>query len=50
LELFCGNRAHSLIDPDEREGFLSELRQSINQAARLGCSRLTILSGAAADR
>ena len=44
LELFCGNRAHSLIDPDDREGFLSELRQSMHHAARLGCSRLTILS------
>lgn len=44
LELFCGNRAHSLIDPHERAGFLSELRQSISNATRLGCSRLTILS------
>ncbi|MBI3866292.1 MAG: TIM barrel protein [Planctomycetia bacterium] len=44
LELFCGNRNHSLIDPDERAGFLSELRQSMESAIRLGCSRLTILS------
>jgi len=44
LILFCGNRDHSLIDPAERTGFLSELRQSMGHAARLGCSRLTILS------
>src|SRR5262245_1670995 len=44
LELFCGNREHSLIDPSHRAGFLSELRQSMSHAARLGCSRLTILS------
>src|SRR5262245_63267932 len=44
LQLFCGNRRQSLIDPTERAGFLSELRQSMNHAARLGCSRLTILS------
>jgi hydroxypyruvate isomerase len=44
LELFCGNRAHSLIDPGERDGFLSELRQSMQHAARLDCPRLTILS------
>src|SRR5436305_14828561 len=44
LELFCGNRQHSLIDSDEREGFLSELRQSMSYAAQLGCPRLTILS------
>jgi hydroxypyruvate isomerase len=44
LELFCGNREHSLIDPHERAGFLAELRSSMNSAARLGCSRLTILS------
>src|SRR5436190_2525049 len=44
LELFCGNRAHSLIDPDERAGFLSELQQSVDNARRLGCSKLTILS------
>src|SRR5262245_55469042 len=44
LELFCGNREHSLIDPDDREGFLSELRQSMRHAAQLGCPRLTILS------
>src|SRR5882672_6108552 len=50
LELFCGNREHSLIDPDERAGFLAELRQSMNIAARLGCSRLTILSGQVDNR
>lgn len=44
LELFCGNREHSLIDPHERALFLSELRNSMDNAARLGCSRLTILS------
>lgn len=44
LKLFCGNRDHSLIDPDERTGFLAELRQSMEHAARLGCSSLTILS------
>ena len=44
LKLFCGNRDHSLVDPQEREGFLSELRQSIARAARMGCSYLTILS------
>lgn len=44
LELFCGNRQHSLIDPDDRAGFLTELRQSIDRASRLGCPRLTILS------
>jgi hydroxypyruvate isomerase len=44
LELFCGNRDHSLIDPNHRAGFLAGLRQSLSHAARLGCSRLTILS------
>ncbi|MEX2286318.1 MAG: TIM barrel protein [Planctomycetaceae bacterium] len=44
LHLFCGNRDHSLIDPDERAGFLAELRQSLAHATRLGCSHLTILS------
>ncbi len=44
LWLFCGNREHSLIDPDERNGFLVELRQSMESATRLGCSHLTILS------
>lgn len=44
LEIFCGNRQHSLIDSDERAGFLSELKQSIQNAKQLGCSRLTILS------
>src|SRR5262249_31534300 len=38
------NRDHSLIDPDDRAGFLSELQQSIRNAVRLGCPRLTILS------
>jgi hydroxypyruvate isomerase len=44
LELFCGNRDHSLIDPEQRAGFLAELQESMENAARLGCSRLTILS------
>jgi hydroxypyruvate isomerase len=44
LALFCGNRDHSLIEPRQRAGFLDELRQSLRHAARLGCSRLTILS------
>jgi hydroxypyruvate isomerase len=44
LALFCGNRDHSLIEPGHRAGFLDELRQSLRHAARLGCSRLTILS------
>ena len=44
LELFCGNREHSLIDSKDRAGFLSELRQSMSSAAQLGCSLLTILS------
>ena len=44
LKLFCGNRDHSLIDPNERTEFLAELRQSMAHAALLGCSRLTILS------
>lgn len=50
LELFCGNRDHSLIDPQQRAGFLAELRQSLAHAARLGCSRLTILSDQVDDR
>jgi hydroxypyruvate isomerase len=44
LKLFCGNRRHSLIDPDERPGFLAELRQSAVLALRLGGSHVTILS------
>ncbi len=44
LALFCGNRQHSLIDADERGGFLDELRQSVASARRLNCSHLTILS------
>lgn len=44
LALFCGNRQHSLIDADERAGFLDELRQSLASARRLNCSHLTILS------
>jgi hydroxypyruvate isomerase len=44
LALFCGNRQHSLIDADERDGFLDELRQSVASARRLNCSHLTILS------
>lgn len=46
LELFCGNRAHGLVDPGEREAFLAELRQSMACAQRLGCPRLTLLSDA----
>ena len=41
LALFCGNRQHSLIDADERAGFLDELRQSLASARRLNCSHLT---------
>ena len=44
LQLFCGNRDFSLIDPSEREPFLAELQQSIAHAARLGSPCLTILS------
>jgi hydroxypyruvate isomerase len=44
LHLFCGNRQQSLIDPDERGGFLAELRRSAALARRLGCRHLTILS------
>src|SRR5688572_23964524 len=44
LELFCGNRDHSLIDPGDRDGFFSELRENMSHARRLGCRRLTILS------
>ncbi len=44
LALFCGNRAHSLIDPGERQWFLRELQQSMVHARRLGCTRLTVLS------
>jgi hydroxypyruvate isomerase len=50
LEIFCGNRDHSLIDPSQRTGFLAELRQSMRHAARLGCSRLTTLSDRVDDR
>lgn len=44
LKLFCGNRASSLIDSEERNRFLVELKQSMQNAKRLSCSQLTILS------
>lgn len=50
LAVFCGNRDHSLIDPDDRDGFLAELRQSIEHARTLGCSRLTVLSDRVDER
>ena len=46
LQLFCGNRDHGLIDPDSREGFLQEIRESMSIAKRLGCPRVSILSDA----
>jgi hydroxypyruvate isomerase len=50
LEVFCGNRAHSLIDAAEREGFLAELGASLAAARTLGCPRLTVLSDRVDER
>jgi len=52
LECVClvGNRGVNpkgmgLCDPDEREGFLAELRASTEAALRFECSRLVVLTG-----
>jgi hydroxypyruvate isomerase len=44
LEIFSGNRDHSLIDAGERAEFLAELKANIATATRLGCPRLMLLS------
>ncbi len=52
LECVCivGNKSVNpkgmgLCDPSEREGFLAEMRASIEAAKRFECSRLVVLSG-----
>jgi hydroxypyruvate isomerase len=46
LRLFCGNRHHSLTDPTQRTGFLSELGDNLRLAVQLKCPTLTLLSDA----
>ena len=52
LECVCivGNKSVNpkgmgLCDPAEREGFLAEMRESVEAAKRFECSRLVVLSG-----
>lgn len=44
LELFCGNRWASLIDPAERQLFLGMVAGNLEAAVQLGCPQLTMLS------
>lgn len=41
---FCGNQDNALIDPEKRQGFMSELRHSISVAKRLGGSTIAVLT------
>lgn len=44
LQLMSGHRDYSLINPDDRKGFLDELRNNIALAQKLGCPGLIIVS------
>ena len=44
LLLFCGNRSQSLIDVNDRDGFVTEFRESIRDAKSLKCPYLAVLT------
>lgn len=43
---FFGNRQHSACDPDDKQAFLTEIRESIDCAVRVGARQLAIFSNA----
>ena len=43
---FFGNRQHSACDPNDKEAFLTEIKESIDCAVRVGARQLAIFSNA----
>ena len=46
---FSGQRAGSLVEPQDLEGYEAEVRESMATAKRLGCDRLMVLSDELSD-
>jgi hydroxypyruvate isomerase len=44
LMLFCGNRDHATINPPHRHGFLKEFSDSLEEAKKLKCPFIALLS------